>query len=55
MATTIVEGMGYDIQSFCSSAEFGAMIADKFDKRFKISMVDANQKRNSKSMRLNLK
>ena len=32
-----------DIQSFCSSAEFGAMIADKFDKRFKISMVDANQ------------
>ena len=32
-----------DIQSFCSSAEFGAMIANKFDERFKIAMVDANQ------------
>ena len=32
-----------DIQSFCTSAEFGATIAAKFDERFKISMVDANQ------------
>lgn len=32
-----------DVQSFCTSAEFGATIAHKFDARFKISMVDANQ------------
>ena len=32
-----------DIQSFCTTAEFGATIANKFDERFKIAMVDADQ------------
>lgn len=32
-----------DVQSFCISPEFGALIAHKFDERFKISMVDADQ------------